>query len=541
MARARVLGGLLFLACVTVLVAADADTVFYDSFETSWEGRWIVSESSDYLGKWKHEKSEGHDDYGLLVSEKARKYGIAVDLPKTVDFKDGAVVLQYDLRLQSGLECGGAYLKYLLPQEAGWTPSKFDNSAPYSIMFGPDKCGATNKVHFIFRHKSPKTGEYIEHHLKTPPSPVTDKLSHVYTAVIYPDNTLKILIDGEEKKTADLLSDDFEPAVIPPKTIPDPEDKKPEDWDERAKIPDPEATKPDDWDESAPKEVEDLEAEKPEGWLDDEPDEIDDPEATKPEDWDDEEDGEWEPPKVPNPKCEEAPGCGEWVRPLKKNPAYKGKWSSPLTDNPAYKGIWKPRDIPNPDYFELEKPNLESIAAIGIEIWTMQDGILFDNVLVSHDEEEAKEYREKTWKPKFEAEKEKATEEEEKEKEATTPGAYESFKEKVFELLYKIPEVTFLAPYKEKIIELLGEAEKHQDWTVGGLFGIGAIILAIFYSLLFGGKKKPDQAAIAKKEDTVTADDTADTPEATVTEGTGEIAQEGESRGAQKRKTRRET
>lgn len=149
-------------------------------------------------------------------------------------------------------------------QEAGWTANDFNNESPYSIMFGPDKCGATNKVHFIFRHKNPKSGKYVEHHLKNPPSPVGDKLSHVYTAVIYPNNTLKLLIDGEEKKTADLLSDDFEPTVIPPKTIPDPEDKKPEDWDDRAKIPDPDATKPDDWDEDAPREIEDAEAEKPE-------------------------------------------------------------------------------------------------------------------------------------------------------------------------------------------------------------------------------------------------------------------------------------
>ncbi len=131
-------------------------------------------------------------------------------------------------------------------------------------MFGPDKCGSTNKVHFIFRHKSPKTGKYVEHHLKNPPMIINDKLSHVYTAVIYPDNTVKIFIDGDEKKTANLLSDDFEPTVIPPETIPDPEDKKPEDWDERPKIPDPEASKPDDWDEDAPKEIEDEEAEKPE-------------------------------------------------------------------------------------------------------------------------------------------------------------------------------------------------------------------------------------------------------------------------------------
>lgn len=143
------------------------------------------------------------------------------------------------------------------------------------------------------------------------------------------------------------------------------------------------------------------------GWLDDEPDEVDDPEATKPEDWDDEEDGEWEPPKITNPKCEEAPGCGEWKRPTKKNPAYKGKWRAAMIDNPAYQGIWAPKQIPNPEYFELEKPNLEAVAAIGIEIWTMQDGILFDNILVAHDEGVAEEFRKTTWEPKHTIEKEK--------------------------------------------------------------------------------------------------------------------------------------
>jgi hypothetical protein len=93
--------------------------VFYDNFDENWDGRWIVSQSSDYGGKWKYEKSEGHEDYGLLVSEPAKKYGIAADLAEEVDPKDGTVVLQYDLRLQKGLECGGAYLKYLLPQ-VGW-------------------------------------------------------------------------------------------------------------------------------------------------------------------------------------------------------------------------------------------------------------------------------------------------------------------------------------------------------------------------------------------------------------------------------------
>ena len=92
---------------------------------------------------------------------------------------------------------------------------------------------------------------------------------------------------------------------------------------------------------------------------------------------------------------------------MKRNPAYKGKWHPSSIDNPNYKGIWKPQQIPNPDYFELDRPDFEPVAAIGIEIWTMQDGILFDNILIASDEKVAESYREKTWKPKFEVEKAK--------------------------------------------------------------------------------------------------------------------------------------
>ncbi|KAG0488227.1 hypothetical protein HPP92_006782 [Vanilla planifolia] len=282
--------------------------VFYESFDESFDKSWTVSEKDDYKGTWKHSKSEGHEDFGLLVSEKAKKYGIVKELDEPLDLKDGGGVLQYEARFHNGLECGGAYIKYLRPQDSSWVPKDFDNESPYSIMFGPDKCGSTNKVHFILKHKNPITGEYIEHHLKYPPSVPYDKLTHVYTAIIEPNNDLRILVDGEEKKKANLLTgDDFEPAIIPPKTIADPNDKKPEDWDERAKIPDPDAVKPDDWDEDAPMEIEDVDAVKPEGWLDDEPEVIDAPDSLKPEDWDDEEDGEWEAPKIDNPNCATAP------------------------------------------------------------------------------------------------------------------------------------------------------------------------------------------------------------------------------------------
>lgn len=215
---------------------------------------------------WNHSKSEGHDDYGLLVGEKAKKHAIVKELDELLEIKDNKVVLQFEVRTQKGIECGGAYLKYLRPQETGWRPEEFDNKALYSIMFGPDKCGSTDKVHFIFNHKNPKTGKYIEHHLKNAPSVPFDTLSHVYTAVLRYDNRLLILVDGEVKKKVNLLSyEHFDPPVIPPRTVPDPDDKKPEDWDEREKIADPDAKKPDDWDEDAPFEIKDDDAVKPEG------------------------------------------------------------------------------------------------------------------------------------------------------------------------------------------------------------------------------------------------------------------------------------
>ncbi|PKA60240.1 Calnexin like 1 [Apostasia shenzhenica] len=537
MERKRV--ALLLLLCLGALHLCASNPIFYETFEESFEKTWVVSEKDDYKGAWKHSKSEDHEDFGLLVSEKARKYGIVKKLDQPVNLGDGAIILQYEVRFQSGLECGGAYLKYLRPQGIEWNPKDFDNESPYSIMFGPDKCGSTNKVHFILHHKNPKTGEYVEHHLKYPPSVPYDKLTHVYTAIIEQNSDLQILVDGEEKKKANILnSDDFDPAVIPPKTIPDPDDKKPEDWDERAKISDPDAVKPEDWDEDAPMEIEDEDAVKPEGWLDDEPEEIDDPEASKPEDWDDEEDGEWEAPKIDNPKCATAPGCGKWKRPTKRNPAYKGKWQAPLIDNPNYKGIWKRQEIPNPSYFEIDKPDYEPIAAIGIEIWTMQDGILFDNILIATDAKFAESIRDKTWKAKYEQEKEK-------EKAEDAPVGLSKIQKKVFDLLYNVADIPFLKAHKSKIIDLIDKGEKHANLTIGILVSIAVVIFSVVFKIIFGGKKAaPRDKATASSSggSAEVKEDKAESSKAEKEEEEKEEEEEEEDAAApRQRRSRRET
>ncbi|KAJ4720369.1 Calnexin-like [Melia azedarach] len=496
MIRVNLIAVLVFVVCwccfVSRIQAAD-DALFYEAFDDPFYGRWVVSEKDDYKGMWKHAKSQGHDDYGLLVSQKARKYAIVKELSEKLNIKAEKTVLQYEVRLQNELECGGAYLKFLRPQSPEWKPLDFDNDSRYSIMFGPDKCGPTNKVHFIFNHKNPKTGEYVEHHLQDPPSVPMDDLTHVYTAILQPDNKLRILIDGKEEKKASFLSDkDFEPPLIPAKSIPDPNDKKPEDWDEQQKIPDPDAVKPDDWDEDAPPEIEDFHAKKPEGWLDDEPEEIDDPEASKPEDWHDEEDGEWEPPTVVNPKCATAPGCGKWKRPMSRNLDYKGKWQPPLIENPNYKGAWKPKHIPNPHYFEVHEPDFEPIAAIGIEIWTMQDGILFDNILIATDEKVADLYRETTWKPKFDLEKAKLKAEKAV---AASSDLLPRLRKAVFDLLYKIADIPFLDPYKSKIIEFIEMGEEQPNIAFGILISVVVVVFTMLVTTLFCSKKSSPTVA----------------------------------------------
>ncbi|XP_073317791.1 calnexin homolog [Primulina huaijiensis] len=179
---------------------------------------------------------------------------------------------------------------------------------------------------------------------------------------------------------------------------------------------------------------------------------------------------------------------------MKRNPAYKGKWQPPLIENPNYKGIWKAQLIGNPEYFELDKPNFDPIAAIGIEIWTMQDGILFDNILIASDEKVAQLYRETAWKPKFDIEKEK-----QKTEEPSSDGL-KGVQKIVFDYLYKAADLPFLGEHKVKVLDLLEKAEKQPYLTIGILVSIVVIIFTVLLNLIFGGKKPAKASAEAEKK-----------------------------------------
>jgi calnexin len=415
-------GMFVFLLGLTASHSETESTTFVETFESMKDlasSGWIPSQAIrdrefKYDGRWAIETASslvGHaDNRGLVLKSAAKHHAISMKLPRPIsmaDEEDGAkkdaLVVQYEVKLQNGLECGGAYIK-LLTYETNYDPKSFSNQTPYTIMFGPDRCGMTNKVHFIFRHQNPIDKTIEEKHLKDAPPARIGKTSVLYTLIVRKDNSFEILINQRSVKKGNLLTD-FEPSVNPPKMIDDPSDRKPNDWVDEAKIPDPNARRPVDWDEDEPAMILDEDARKPSDWLEDETDMIPDPQARMPSDWDEEIDGTWIPPTIPNPKCVGHSGCGPWIPPLRDNPKFRGKWMPPLIKNPLYKGDWKARKIENPAYFEDDKPyRFSKIGAVGFELWTMQSDIMFDNIFIGHNVEEADKFAKKYWLPKHEAE-----------------------------------------------------------------------------------------------------------------------------------------
>lgn len=492
---------------------------FYEQFTDDWKSRWVVSKAKKvndktdneewaYVGQWAVEEPtvlKGIDgDKGLVVKNVAAHHAISAKFNKPIENTGKTLVVQYEVKLQNGLECGGAYLK-LLKEEAALHAEEFSNASPYVIMFGPDKCGATNKVHFIFKHKNPKTGEYEEKHLKTPPMARVSKHTTLYTLIVKPDQTFEIKMDGNQVKAGSLL-EDFSPPINPPAEIDDKDDTKPADWVDEAKIVDPEAKKPEDWDEDAPYEVVDEKAVKPGDWLEDEPVYIPDPDAQKPEDWDDEEDGDWIAPTVANPKCADISGCGKWEKPTIPNPAYKGKWRAPLIDNPAYKGVWAPRKIPNPDYYEDKTPsNFEPMGAVGFELWTMSNNILFDNIYIGHSVADAEALQKKTYdiKAKIELEEENLTKPKEPEPLAATVNPPFSFKENPIAFIRFKLELFLSLVQKDP----MGAIKAHPDTAgaIGALFVTLFALIAGLVGLASAPVKVPKAAPTKKVEEKKTA------------------------------------
>jgi len=354
--------------------AAFAEIYLEETFQDGdkWEDRWIQSthkggDAGKFVltaGKF---YGDAEKDKGIQTSQDAKFYGLSTEF-KPVSNKDKPLVVQFTVKHEQNIDCGGGYVKLF---DCKLDQTDMHGDSPYHIMFGPDICGpGTKKVHVIFTHKEKN------HLIKKDIRCKDDVFTHLYTLIVNPDGTYEVLIDNESAQKGSLTDDwDF----LPPKKIKDPEVSKPDDWVDAAKIDDPEDVKPEDW-------------EKPEH--------IADPDATKPEDWDDEMDGEWEPPMIDNPE-------------------YKGEWKPRQIDNPDYKGPWVHPEIDNPEYNEEEAATLgkfDEVCKLGFDLWQVKSGTIFDNIMITDDPAEAKKAGEDLWAVTKDAEKKMKDEQDEEER-----------------------------------------------------------------------------------------------------------------------------
>ncbi|ORX58862.1 Calreticulin, partial [Hesseltinella vesiculosa] len=326
-----------------------AEVFLHETFSDGegWKDRWVASKARDELGafevssgKW---SADADKTTGLRTTEDYRFYAASTKFDKPFDNKDKNFVVQFDVKNEQKIGCGGSYVKIFSDK---FDAEKFSGDSEYNIMFGPDICGSKAMVHAILQYKGKN------HDLKKMVAAPTDDLTHTYTFVLKPDQTYQVLVDGNESAAGDLV-EDWD--VLPAKTIKDPEASKPEDWVDEAQIDDPEDVKPADWD--------------------DQPEFIPDPEAEKPEDWDDDMDGDWEAPSI-------------------NNPDYKGPWSPRRIDNPEYKGEWVHPEIDNPEYKHDDSIYHYQFNNIGFDLWQVEAGTIFSNILVTDDVDEATTIRE---------------------------------------------------------------------------------------------------------------------------------------------------
>ena len=336
------------LGLLLLTSAVASTTYFKETFGPDYAKTWTPSTAKSDYGKFELSAGKFYGDKeidtGLQTSQDAKFYAIAAEHGK-FSSEGKPLVIQLSVKHEQNIDCGGGYIK-LMPKT---DVTKIDGDSEYNIMFGPDICGATKKIHLIFNYK----GKNLL--WKKEPRCESDEFSHTYTAIINPDGTYEVQTDGVKTESGTLEEDwDF----LKPKTISDPSDKKPEDWVDEAEMVDPEDKKPDDWA--------------------DQPEEIADPEASQPDDWDEEEDGKWEAPMISNPK-------------------FQGEWKPKMIPNPAYKGVWKAKDIPNPEYEADDSlGEYADFSAVAIDIWQVKSGTIFDNILLADSVDEAKAFYDET-------------------------------------------------------------------------------------------------------------------------------------------------
>ncbi|XP_063795619.1 calreticulin-like [Pseudophryne corroboree] len=342
----------LVLAAAVLVVSADPIIYFREQFEDGdeWQKRWVESKNKSDYGKWQLTAGnffgDPEKDKGIQTTQGWKYYALSARFDP-ISNENQSLVIQFTVKHEQAIDCGGGYVK-LYP--ADLNQEQLNGESEYCIMFGPDICGTIHeKVHVILNYKEKN------HLIKKNITCKHDEVTHLYTLVIRPNNTYAVKIDNEVVADG-TLEDDWD--FLLPRTMQDVNATKPEDWDDREKIDDPSHIKPEDWEEN---------------------EFMVDPDSKQPHDWDSSMDGEWEPPMIPNPK-------------------YKGIWEPRIIDNPNYQGVWVQPEIDNPDYVpDTTLYRYDELGVIGLDLWQVKPGTIFDNFLITNDESLAEKIGNETW------------------------------------------------------------------------------------------------------------------------------------------------
>ena len=166
---------------------------------------WIPTEVPNYTNDWFVQETEIpqtiKDEYALYCLKGNSYSAISRRFQRPIDISAKTFVLQYEFRAEFAFTCSGAYIKLF---GSDLDPPTLTNETNYILMFGPDKCGQSSKVHFIVNDYDPITKKITQIQTDDAPEPIDDQLTHLYTLVYKPDNSYFIFIDNELKKAGKL-------------------------------------------------------------------------------------------------------------------------------------------------------------------------------------------------------------------------------------------------------------------------------------------------------------------------------------------------
>ncbi|KAM7143766.1 calreticulin-3 isoform 2-T2 [Molossus nigricans] len=270
-------------------------------------------------------------DGGLQTTQNGRFYAISARF-KPFSNKGKTLVIQYTVKHEQKMDCGGGYIK-VFPADVD--QKNLSGKSQYYIMFGPDICGFDiKKVHVILHFKN----QY--HSNKKPIRCKVDGFTHLYTLILRPDLTYEVRIDGQGIESGSIEYD----------------------WNLTSlKKMDKTSAESKDWKQEKEDKLQDWEKH----FLD----------ASKPSDWNSELDGEWQ------------------AHMLQKPPYQDG-----LKPEGIDKDVWLHQKMKNTNYLtEYDLSEFENIGAIGLELWQVRSGTIFDNFLITDDEEYAENFGKATW------------------------------------------------------------------------------------------------------------------------------------------------